>query len=95
MKTHSNPPTGYVVITPGPDPYARECSDIVNVIQQGLDLDETVTIHPGRPGDAQAVRDLHERRDSDTGKDYCDVCSNHGDIDWPCATIRALDGTES
>ncbi|MFF8784770.1 hypothetical protein [Streptomyces sp. NPDC015125] len=24
--------------------------------------------------------------------DYCDLCSNHGDITWPCATVRALDG---
>lgn len=44
MKTHSNPPTGHITITPGPGPYDRECSDIVNVIQQGLDFDETVTI---------------------------------------------------
>lgn len=36
------------------------------------------------------VRDLHERRDSDTGSAYCDVCANHGDTVWPCATIRAL-----
>ncbi|MFF1301080.1 hypothetical protein [Streptomyces sp. NPDC058296] len=43
----------------------------------------------------QRVRELHEKRDSDTGHPYCDVCSNHGDTDWPCATIRALDGTES
>lgn len=39
------------------------------------------------------VRDLHERRESDAGpgRAYCDVCSNHGDTTWPCATIRALD----
>lgn len=94
MKTHSNPPTGYIVITPGSDPYARECSDIANLIQQALDPDETVAIYPAKPGNAQAVRDLHERRDSDTGQAYCDVCSNHGDTDWPCATIRALDTDE-
>lgn len=35
-----------------------------------------------------AVRALHER---DPEADYCDVCSNHGDITWPCATIAALD----
>ncbi|WP_329046965.1 hypothetical protein [Streptomyces sp. NBC_01422] len=40
----------------------------------------------------QRVRDLHEQRDSETGAPYCDACSNHGDITWPCATIRALDG---
>lgn len=26
---------------------------------------------------------------------YCDVCSNHGDTGWPCATLRALDGVAS
>ncbi|MEV4424021.1 hypothetical protein AB0K23_01330 [Streptomyces sp. NPDC049602] len=35
-----------------------------------------------------AVRRLHER-EPEAG--YCAVCSNHGDITWPCATIRALD----
>jgi hypothetical protein len=43
----------------------------------------------------QRVRDVHERRDSDTGSVYCDLCSNHGDITWPCTTIRALDGAEN
>ncbi|MEU0624960.1 hypothetical protein ABZ329_29385 [Streptomyces rubiginosohelvolus] len=39
----------------------------------------------------QRVRALHEKRDSDAGTGaYCDVCSNHGDISWPCTTIRAL-----
>lgn len=47
----------------------------------------------GQKRDAiRRVRDLHERRDSDAGYAYCDVCSNHGDTTWPCATIRALDG---
>lgn len=40
------------------------------------------------------VRDLHERRDSDAGGSYCNLCSNHGDITWPCATIRALGDTK-
>lgn len=35
-----------------------------------------------------AVRDLHERNPE---ADYCAVCSNHGDITWPCATIAVLD----
>lgn len=35
-----------------------------------------------------AVRALHER---DPEADYCVVCSNHGDITWPCATIAVLD----
>lgn len=26
---------------------------------------------------------------------YCDVCSNHGEVTWPCATIAALDGQEA
>lgn len=91
MKMHSNPPTGYIVITPGPGPHDRECSDIVNFIQHGLDSDETVTIHPGRPGNAEAVRQLHQHQPD---ADYCDLCSNHGDTTWPCATIRALNTTE-
>lgn len=36
------------------------------------------------------VRALHQLNER---AGYCDVCSNHGDITWPCATIRALDGT--
>ncbi|MFE4915787.1 hypothetical protein ACFRCX_30245 [Streptomyces sp. NPDC056652] len=42
----------------------------------------------------QRARDLHERREGDSNSAYCDVCANHGDIAWPCATIRALNGTE-
>ncbi|MFD7867969.1 hypothetical protein [Streptomyces sp. NPDC059783] len=94
MKTHSDCPTGYITITPGPGPYDRECPDIVRVIRQRLAADETVTIQQGKPGNAQAVRDLHERYDSDAGGAYCNLCSNHGDTNWPCATIRALDGTK-
>lgn len=26
----------------------------------------------------------------DAGAGYCEVCANHGDIEWPCATVRAL-----
>ncbi|MEW1754122.1 hypothetical protein [Streptomyces angustmyceticus] len=34
------------------------------------------------------VRALHQHnRDAD----YCDLCSNHGDVAWPCATLRALE----
>lgn len=96
MKTNSDPPTGYITIAPGPGPYDRKCSDIVTVIQQRLESDETVTIHQGAPGNAQAVRDLHDRRDANdgAGSAYCDVCANHGDITWPCATIRALNGAQ-
>jgi len=36
------------------------------------------------------VRALHQHNE-DAG--YCDLCSNHGDITWPCATIHALDDT--
>lgn len=35
-----------------------------------------------------AVRALHQRQPD---ADYCDLCSNHGDITWPCPTIAALD----
>ncbi|WP_446458676.1 hypothetical protein [Streptomyces rochei] len=88
MKTNSTPPAGYIVIQPGPGPYDRECADILHVLKHALDPDEKVSIHNGQPGNAQAVRDLHQRQPD---ADYCDLCSNHGDIDWPCATIRALD----
>lgn len=37
------------------------------------------------------VRALHERMEGYGDFDYCDVCSNHGDIRWPCATIRAIE----
>lgn len=37
------------------------------------------------------VRALHTR---DEDADYCTVCSNHGDVQWPCATIAALDGAQ-
>ena len=41
--------------------------------------------------DIHQVRVLHRHnRDAD----YCDLCANHGDVDWPCATIRALDGEQ-
>lgn len=34
-----------------------------------------------------AVAALHVHN---TDADYCDLCANHGDTGWPCATIRAL-----
>ncbi|WP_330479937.1 hypothetical protein OG301_39030 (plasmid) [Streptomyces platensis] len=39
----------------------------------------------------ERVRALHQYNE-DAG--YCDVCSNHGDIAWPCATIAALGGAD-
>lgn len=44
--------------------------------------------------DEAAVRKLHERREGDDGSLYCDLCSNHGDITWPCATVRVLSSAE-
>lgn len=38
-----------------------------------------------------AVAALHTHN---TDADYCDLCANHGDIQWPCATIRALNPQE-
>lgn len=39
----------------------------------------------------QAVLTVHEERESAyVGGSYCDLCSNHGDITWPCATVKAL-----
>ncbi|MEU1088952.1 hypothetical protein ABZ401_19315 [Streptomyces sp. NPDC005892] len=41
---------------------------------------------------ARRIRAQHERRESHTPLGaYCDLCSNHGDITWPCATISALE----
>ncbi|MGW2920368.1 hypothetical protein ACWDBF_21255 [Streptomyces angustmyceticus] len=40
---------------------------------------------------ADRVRSLHPYNE-DAG--YCDLCSNHGDITWPCATVKALDGPD-
>ncbi|MFK8851186.1 hypothetical protein [Streptomyces sp. Ac-502] len=34
------------------------------------------------------VRALHTRNED---ADYCNLCADHGDIGWPCATIAALD----
>jgi uncharacterized protein (UPF0212 family) len=39
----------------------------------------------------KAIRDLHERVELDSGGEYCDVCSNHGDAHWPCATVAAVE----
>lgn len=39
------------------------------------------------------VRAVHEQLGG-TGEDaFCYVCSNHGDIDWPCRTVAAIDNT--
>lgn len=38
----------------------------------------------------ERVRALHERRDNGAGP-YCYLCADSGDMDWPCATIRAFD----
>ncbi|MFH9426038.1 hypothetical protein [Streptomyces sp. NPDC017529] len=38
------------------------------------------------------VRALHTRNE-DAG--YCDLCADHGDVDWPCATIAALTPSET
>ncbi|MFB7592377.1 hypothetical protein [Streptomyces sp. NPDC056169] len=35
-----------------------------------------------------AIRARHERNPE---ADYCALCSNHGDITWPCATMAVLD----
>jgi hypothetical protein len=40
----------------------------------------------------QAVARIHERIAGADGSEYCDLCSNHGDVHWPCATMRALGG---
>ena len=37
------------------------------------------------------VRSMHPRNE-DAG--YCGLCADHGDITWPCATTKALDGPD-
>ena len=34
---------------------------------------------------------VHEKRDGADGSLYCALCSNHGDIRWPCATVEAME----
>jgi hypothetical protein len=87
-----------------PDTVARMAGDTARLHVQAMDATlrghlETHTIPQfviklAEQRDAvQRVRDLHEKRESEAGPGaYCDVCSNHGDTTWPCATIRALDG---
>ncbi|HET6634405.1 MAG TPA: hypothetical protein VFH77_05190 [Streptomyces sp.] len=36
------------------------------------------------------VRAVHERIGGPGDDAFCYVCSNHGDIDWPCATVAAI-----
>lgn len=38
------------------------------------------------------VRALHERRVDAGGEGYCYLCSDHGDISWPCKTVKAIEG---
>lgn len=38
------------------------------------------------------VRQIHQRGDNGAGV-YCERCADGGDINWPCATIAALDGS--
>jgi hypothetical protein len=41
------------------------------------------------------IRMVHQKNgDAETGF-YCDLCSNHGDIKWPCRTIRALENRDA
>lgn len=34
---------------------------------------------------------LHEVTEGADGSRYCGLCSNHGDTNWPCVTVQALD----
>lgn len=37
------------------------------------------------------VRAVHERIGGPGDDAFCYVCSNHGDIEWPCRTVAAID----
>lgn len=48
-----------------------------------------------RPGEAwwmeRRLRMLHRKTRLTDGQWYCDLCSNHGDIHWPCETIKVME----
>lgn len=61
----------------------------MNAFEQALaenveDGEDTVTVRSA----LDRVRALHAY---DADADYCVVCSNHGDIQWPCRTIAVLE----
>lgn len=47
----------------------------------------------GARSSVDRVRALHEQLGGRGEDAYCYVCSDHGDIDWPCATVAAIDDT--
>lgn len=43
------PPSGYIVIRPGPNVYSRDCTDIAEQIRMGLDPTEKMSVQDGDP----------------------------------------------
>jgi hypothetical protein len=48
-----------------------------------------------RPGEAwlmeRRLRMVHRKRQASDGSWYCELCADHGDIQWPCETIRVME----
>lgn len=40
------------------------------------------------------IRMVHKKVRLTDDSFYCDLCSNHGDIQWPCRTIRAMENRD-
>jgi hypothetical protein len=40
------------------------------------------------------IRMVHKRVRLSEDSWYCYLCSNHGDIQWPCRTIQALENRD-
>lgn len=73
----------------------EESGDIwrVQIIDGIADKIEPQIVWPDEPTESEKrVRALHPQVTGDDGSVYCDLCSNHGDIHWPCATLAALEG---
>jgi len=40
------------------------------------------------------IRMVHRKIKLTDNSWYCDLCSNHGDIQWPCRTIQAMENRD-
>lgn len=54
---------------------------------------DPMIVWPGEnPPAVDRVLALHHRIDASDDSWLCEVCSNHGDVFWPCATVKAVKG---
>lgn len=40
------------------------------------------------------IRMVHNKLQTSDGTWYCELCQDHGDIQWPCRTIQALENRD-